>query len=250
MIPVSVTFAGTSCGLPDPDRFFSSYLIQWSERILVLDVSEGTIRALIPLLSKNRNREMTVIISHSHPDHWSGLFLLVQYFHQIKRTEPWQVFLPDHLADQFHTLARLHYLFQERMSVFPVIKPVQAGRISLGEGLELTPILNTHVKKYENFTSARSLQSWSFRIENPDTERWIGFTMDVGSASDVHLLSGTTPTELLVFDGSHLTEGEIRTIVDGLMPVSWIISHYPEKLKSEFPFHCLAKDGQQLEVIL
>jgi len=250
MIPVSVSFTGTSCGLPEPDRFFSSYLIQWSEQLLVLDVSEGTIRALIPLLQEKKERPVTVVISHSHPDHWSGLFLLVQYFHQIKRTEPWQLFLPEHIAEHFQELARLHYLFKERMSVFPDVKPIQSVSISLGDGLVLIPSQNSHVKKYEQFAPAGSLQSWSFRIENPETERWIGFTMDVGSTDDVHLLSANSPTELLIFDGSHLSASEIRTVVDGLMPVSWIISHFPEKLKSEFPFHCLAKDGQQLEVIL
>lgn len=250
MIPVTVSFTGTSCGLPEPDRFFSSYLIKWTDQLLVLDVSEGTIRALIPLLHENKDRPVTVVISHSHPDHWSGLFLLVQYFHQIKRIKPWLLCLPEHVADRFEDLARLHYLFKERMSVFPEVKVIQSGRLSLENGLVLVSSLNSHVKKYEQFAPAGSLQSWSFQIENPETERWIGFTMDVGSKEDVNALSATSPTELLVFDGSHLSANEIREVVDGLMPVSWIISHYPEKLKSEFPFHCLARDGQHLEVTL
>lgn len=250
MLAVTVSFPGTSCGLPETDRFFSSYLIGWNDSLLVLDVSEGTLRALIPHLNENKDRPVTVALSHSHPDHWSGLFLLVQYFHQIKRTEPWQLHLPEHLFSNFQDLARLHYLFKERMSVFPDVYPVQSDRILLGDGLILTPVKNSHVQKYEKFAPAGSLQSWSFRIENLETERWIGFTMDVGTVEDVNLLSANSPTELLILDGSHLSAGEIRTVVDGLMPVSWIISHYPEKIKSEFPFHCLATDGQYLEVTL
>jgi len=247
---VRITFTGTGSGFPEPGRFFSGYLAETQAGSLLLDVNEQSVKSLVPKFKNNPDHPFSCFISHTHPDHWPGLFLLIQFFHQIRRTKPWYLYVPPELDGKVGDLARLHHLYPERLSVFPELRQLTGEPVPALPDLDVQPVASSHMDKYRDWSGGQPCSSFGFRLVNPETGRRIALTMDAGSPEDVLRLAGDRKPELLVLDGSHLSPAEIRELATRLDPVSWMISHYDLGLKQEFPFHYLAGDGQELEVIL
>ncbi len=95
--PFSLTVLGTDGSYPGPGGACSGYLLRSRGFATWLDAGPGTMANLqlhIPLASLD-----AVVISHSHPDHWSdleGLYIAMRYF--LGRQE-FPVYAPEGLRD-------------------------------------------------------------------------------------------------------------------------------------------------------
>ena len=84
---MNLTILGSASGLPEANRAHAALALHDENSILLLDAGEGACSALLrakldPLKLKK------IYITHTHPDHCVGLFMILQYLH-MKKCRRW-----------------------------------------------------------------------------------------------------------------------------------------------------------------
>ena len=102
---LKVTFLGTAGTIPSPNRNPSSILIQFEGIRLLFDCGEGTQRQM--MIAKTGFKIDSVFVTHTHTDHFVGLFGLIETLSLNERTEKLRVFVPEEEVDFVTTLFRM-----------------------------------------------------------------------------------------------------------------------------------------------
>jgi ribonuclease BN (tRNA processing enzyme) len=156
---------GISPGLPNLDTHLSSLYVQAGGKHLLFDCGEGTSHQLLRH-NLDGDKLDAVFISHYHPDHISGIFMLLQMLYLQKRTKPLQLFLPERPAALIEML-QLQYTFIQKFG-FPV-QILDCNEIELYHE-EVSPAQTDHLLGYADVIKASNLpnqmSSYAFRIED------------------------------------------------------------------------------------
>ncbi|MBD3165069.1 MBL fold metallo-hydrolase [bacterium] len=91
---VEVIFLGTGSGRPDPERGGSATLIGHGDNGFLIDAGEGVGRTLVQHAPEWTDRINTLVITHNHADHITGLPMLFMLWKAHGRTRPLDVWLP------------------------------------------------------------------------------------------------------------------------------------------------------------
>ncbi len=102
---LKVTFLGTAGTIPSPNRNPSSILIQFEGIRLLFDCGEGTQRQM--MVAKTGFKIDSVFITHTHTDHFIGLFGLIETLSLNERTEKLRIFVPEEDVKFVTTLFRM-----------------------------------------------------------------------------------------------------------------------------------------------
>jgi ribonuclease BN (tRNA processing enzyme) len=103
---------GTGSGMPELDKNQSSLYVNVNGKHLLFDCGEGVSKQLLKHHLDNNVLD-AIFISHYHPDHISGLFMLLQMLKIQKREKPLQLFLPERPAALVETLQFLYTFIQK-----------------------------------------------------------------------------------------------------------------------------------------
>lgn len=87
MVLLKVTLLGTGGGMPMPDRFLSSLLINYESRKILIDCGEGTQVAMRKFKTGFKSLDI-ICLTHSHGDHIFGLPGLLSTIGNSERTDP------------------------------------------------------------------------------------------------------------------------------------------------------------------
>ncbi len=90
---INVTLIGTGGMVPLPDRFLSSCLIEYNGRSVLLDCGEGT-QISLHKGKLSMNKIDTILLTHCHADHVTGLPGLLLTIGNQGRTEPIYIVAP------------------------------------------------------------------------------------------------------------------------------------------------------------
>ena len=191
-MPDSITFLGTSDGLPSPDRLHASILVRLAGKTILLDAGEPCSHTL-----KHRGESFddidAIFITHPHSDHVGGLPMLLQSMWLEKRRQPLTVFMPEILIAPFRQWIG-HCLLNESRFNFKIhwnpIRPVM--RVS-----KLT------VRSFENSHLSRS-RSFCLLVEGGGKR--IGYSGDIGSVTDLEPL---LPVDVLITELAHPSPSEM-----------------------------------------
>ncbi len=96
MARMTVVFLGTSSAAPTKDRGLPAIAIQREGELVILDCGEGVQREILGL-GMGLNRETTILITHLHGDHVTGLLGLLQTMGLARRTRPLTIVAPSPL---------------------------------------------------------------------------------------------------------------------------------------------------------
>jgi len=149
---IKIYFLGTASGIPTPQRFNTSVVLEASGNIYLFDAGE----ACSSLLIRNKidyRKIRCMFISHMHTDHVSGIFQLIQTL-QLSRTNRYSVkekvinlFVPKEGIDSLKKMFCAFYLM-------PEILPFSLELFSISEAyfykdslMEVRAIANQHLKK-------------------------------------------------------------------------------------------------------
>ncbi|QQG48794.1 MAG: ribonuclease Z [archaeon] len=97
MVNLTVTFLGTSSAAPTRDRSLPAIAIQREGEVILLDCGEGAQRQFLAQ-GLGLNKDMTVLVTHLHGDHVTGLLGLLQTMSLAQRTKPLTVVAPAALS--------------------------------------------------------------------------------------------------------------------------------------------------------
>jgi len=156
---------GTAPGIPVLGKAHSSICVEVHDKNILVDCGEGIAHRL---LKYNLDKDFldAVIITHYHPDHVSGIFMVLQMLYLQKRTKPLSVYLPERIAD-FKGILDLMYLFSGRFDYPLYLKDINSVQPELSA---ITIIPNNHLKGYKRFIDehelANKMLSWSVLINS------------------------------------------------------------------------------------
>ncbi|MDZ4120786.1 MAG: MBL fold metallo-hydrolase [Candidatus Cloacimonadaceae bacterium] len=154
---------GSGPGAPSLDKHLSSIYVDLPEVKLLFDCGDGTYRRLLEHQITKDHLD-AIIISHYHPDHICGIFMVLQMLYLEGRTKPLHLFLPERPA-AFLDILHTFYTFEQKFA-FNL-------KIHLVEEIELyypivTAAINDHLCGYEPIIKSLNLpnamQSYSFKI--------------------------------------------------------------------------------------
>lgn len=196
---------GTGVGLLSPDRTSSALSAEFSDGSLVLfDAGEGCSRAMMRD-GLDLNNIASVHISHTHPDHWSGLTGLLTAWLIDGREKGVTVHGPAPSLRFFREVQKHSLFFDERMSF--QINYLPLVECELRDGWSLRLFTTSHLDKVAELARASGTcdQARGFVLRNGG--KTIVLSQDLGAESDLDgLLEGTT---LLVCESTHVDPADV-----------------------------------------
>ncbi len=93
MVNLTVTFLGTSSAAPTKGRALPAMAIQREGDVIIMDCGEGIQRQILAY-GIGLNKTTTILITHLHGDHVTGLLGLLQTMSLAQRTKPLTIVAP------------------------------------------------------------------------------------------------------------------------------------------------------------
>jgi len=202
---LSFTVLGSSAGLPQPTRTSAGYVLDFGGRLILFDCGGG-VSAAFRKAGYDSLAIDRIFISHTHPDHISDLPLFIQMMYLQGRTggTPVAIYLPGEALDSIRDYFRALYLLPEKLPFETRFLPVPEDGVVEGDGISITPIRNTHMKRYariiDEYGLNHKMQCFSYLIGAG--EKTILYSADLGSETD--LFPYLKNLDLLVVESTHI----------------------------------------------
>jgi ribonuclease BN (tRNA processing enzyme) len=225
-------FVGTSSAKTSIKRFHSSILLKDKDFSLLVDTGEAVTKALLHQYIYF-NSINSILISHLHPDHFSGFPALITQMHLDKRQDPLFVYANINLVEKLQDVLYQSYLFQSRLSFQINFIAFENGiPFSVNNNISIISKRNTHLEKYSEYDVKKQLsfESSSFLITFGNHK--IHFTSDIGSQEDLKLFQSEFPS-LLITETSHITVDDILETAKNPFPHKILLTHYSDEEKSQ-----------------
>jgi len=224
-----VTFLGTSSGKTSLNRFHSSILLSVKNYNLLIDAGDGISRALIHN-QVEFNSVGGILITHLHPDHFTGLPLLIVQMRMTNRVEPLDIYIHENLVDVAKVFLLNTYLLPERIRFEIRYKTFEDNKqVQVADNLNFLARQNTHLQKLERYKSKYprlNFNSSSFLFTSSGKN--IIYTSDIGSSEDLLLFDSVKP-DLLISEVTHISANELLDKAASLSPVMTLLTHYSEE---------------------
>jgi ribonuclease Z len=196
---------------------------------LLIDAGDGISRALINERI-NFNSISGILFTHLHPDHFSGLPVLVVQMKMTNRKETLEIFVHQSLLKVVKEFLINSYLLPERMEFEIEFKTFNNNKkFKVSEDFYFTARKNTHLKDLEMYQSEYpelSLYSASFLFES-ETKKII-YTSDIGSDEDLLLFKEVKP-DLFISEVTHISIQSILKGLEELQPALTYLTHYSDE---------------------
>jgi len=109
LVKLAVTFLGTSAAAPTPDRGLPAVAIRREGEVVLMDCGEGVQRRVLSE-SLGLGSDMTILVTHLHGDHVTGLLGLLQTMSLAQRRKPLDVVGPEKLLRWLEVTAELLHI--------------------------------------------------------------------------------------------------------------------------------------------
>jgi ribonuclease BN (tRNA processing enzyme) len=207
-IKSELIFIGTGSGRASLKRHHSSFLLSGGNYNLLIDAGDGISRALLSA-DISYNKIDGILLTHLHPDHYSGLPSLITQMKMNRRGNDLTIFLHKSIGNFVSGLIYHSYLFPAKLKFninFIFLEDKQT--MTLSKGFSFTPRQNTHLEEYREFANQGELSfscsSFLFNINRTD----IFYSGDVGGKDDLYLFKDSK-IDLMISEITHISPEEI-----------------------------------------
>ena len=153
---MKIRVLGSASGFPVANRHASSYLLEVKGKKVLIDAGEG-VSSQLQKYKVDVNAIESVIITHTHPDHVAGLFLLLQWMFLEKREKSFQIYLSQNAIKKFETILSWFYIIPDIWTFELDVLPVTSGTFFEEDNLQIKAIANTHLSIYKPFAKRYDL---------------------------------------------------------------------------------------------
>jgi len=152
MVKLVVTFLGTSAAVPTEGRGLPSVALKREGEVIIMDCGEGVQRRVLSE-SLGLGGDMTILITHLHGDHVTGLLGLLQTMSLAQRRRPLNIVGPGKLLEWLEVTSDLLHIGLTFPIKFSTAKP----------GL----VLRTSGFRIRAATALHSVEAFAYRVEEP-----------------------------------------------------------------------------------
>ena len=235
---MKITFVGTGSGKVSLNQFHSSILISSQNYNLLVDTGDSISLAL--LTSKiDFNSIDGIVLTHLHPDHFSGLPGLIIQMKMNNRDKPLDVYVHKNLVTVVTEFLLSSYILQERTNFNIFYKTFSDNEfITVLKNFTFLTRKNSHLNKLQKYLSgypSLNLHSSSLCIQVEDKK--IIYTSDIASPEDVFLFKEYF-SEVFICESNHI---DYRLLIEALNKI---------EAKIIYLIHFSQDDSQKLNEIL
>lgn len=221
---MKIIFAGTGSGKESLKRFHSSIFIRSKDHSMLLDCGDGISKALLMLNIKTNSID-SILLSHYHADHFSGIAMLITQMKLEKRTAPLSVFTQANLVKPLKNFLNSAYLFEENLGFKLCLRWFKFGsKQKVSDSISFVPKRNSHIhhKKILKKYPAKNFVSSSFLLNIGSNK--IFYTSDIGSAEDLFLFKNRR-IDYLISETTHVTAGQVLLAAKKLNVSKLFLTH-------------------------
>jgi ribonuclease BN (tRNA processing enzyme) len=250
-----LTILGSASGLPETGRSHAALAVHDERTIFLLDAGEGVCSALLrsrldPLKVK------IIFITHTHPDHCAGLFMLLQYLHMKMHRGEIQIYLPGGAIPAFQDFMNQVYLVNGHINPTYQLLPLEAEH-ELDDEWCLKTYPTHHLQRWQELKlPGLSTEAFAFRLHS--ARRSLFYSGDIASFDDISEV--IQPEDLLIIEGAHIIEvehvlnwaleaGMKRVVITHILPGSaWVQGDLVEQARKQGVEILLAREGMNLVI--
>jgi ribonuclease BN (tRNA processing enzyme) len=221
---VNIKFVGTGSGKTSLKRFYSSLLFKVEDYNLLIDCGDGISKALLEQ-EIHFNQINGILISHLHPDHFSGLFTLLVQMKLNERKEELDLFIHEAIIEQVKKSILQFYIFIERINFDIVFNAFgDEETIKIKSNFSFLSRQNSHLEKYKAYDNEYKLKfnSSSFLFKHDD--KLVFYTADIGKEKDLFLFE-ENHFHVMITEISHIGLGEVLSAFKKMSPEKLILTH-------------------------
>lgn len=213
---INVTLTGTGGMIPLPDRFLASCVIEYNGRKILIDCGEGT-QVSLHKGKISISKIDTILLTHCHADHVTGLPGLLLTIGNSGRTEPLDIIGPRGSISIINSLLVVcGYLpFEVRMSELHDSKPVEFEQI----GLNITSIPLKHHMNCVGYSFELKLKPHFNPEKAKSLNIPVNFWRTLHGGESVKVMDKTITPEMVL--GEERPSIKISYVTD-TRPVDWI----------------------------
>lgn len=200
---MKLTFIGTGSGKVNLKYYHTSFFLQSGKIGLLIDSGDSVSKALLQS-EISLNTISHILISHNHPDHFSGLPNLINQMHLGNRKKKLIIYTHKNLVEITKDSLSINFVFLEKLKFDLEIIGFDYGKdFNVCDSLKITPIKNNHIKnKYKTKSIDEScFVSSSFLIGN--LKKNVLITSDLGDEKDLELFDPYSP-DVLIIESTHV----------------------------------------------
>ncbi len=239
---MKIKILGSGPGIPTLGKNHACVWINFSDKNIILDCGEGTAQQLLKNGLDNAALDV-IAISHYHPDHITGIFMVLQLLHLQERTKPLNIYIPE---DINFFVKMLNYLYTFPKKCTFKINLALTSEITK-DIPEIQVIPSDHMLGYKNLVRqnnfSNQLISYSFLIRY--NAKQVLYSSDLDSTKSIEKYF--PKTDLLIIDALHPEPDEILTIpgkTDARIILNHGLSEKLEKIISDERFEIANEENE------
>jgi ribonuclease BN (tRNA processing enzyme) len=197
---------------------------------MLVDAGDGISKAL---LAQNVHHDEIdgIVITHLHPDHFSGLASLIIQMKMSRRTKQLDLFCSEDISENLKTYLKISYVDSEKLDFELKINRVQSNfNVVVSPGLSFIARKNTHLIHYEEEFDKERLSSSCISLLFQFDGKNIFYTGDIGGKNDLNLFQDY-PIDIIIAEVTHV---DLKYIIDfalkkGINKI--LLTHIPDELE-------------------
>jgi ribonuclease Z len=228
-----IVILGSSSGMPSVHRGCSSWVLETSNKNgYLFDCGEGVSSSILRF-DIDHNKIDTIFVTHTHSDHISGLFLLLQMMYLTGREEPLKLYLPEEAISGVKDFLKLIYLFPEKFAFDLYFFSINQGLFFENSELKISAYPNQHLIENKELIEKKGLPNKmeSFCLEIRHDGKKIVYSGDVGALEDLEVV--TRNAKLLITECMHVNLEDLIHLIKKNKVESAIFTHIPPELEKE-----------------
>ncbi|MGA9293013.1 MAG: MBL fold metallo-hydrolase [Ignavibacteriaceae bacterium] len=223
-----IKFIGTGSGKTSLKRYHSAFLISHKGYTLLVDAGDGISKAIlsqkIPFSSING-----ILLTHLHPDHYTGLASLIVQMKLTGRNNSLQIIVHKKLKKVIENYLLSSYLLKERMNFKLFIETFDHNKsFKLNDSFSFIGKQNSHLNKYKEYSSANELNFLSSSILFGIDEKHIFYTGDVGKKEDLYLFK-SHKSDIIISEVTHVSIEDLLEALTHLKPEKLYLNHISDE---------------------
>lgn len=197
---------GSASGMPELNKHHAAIMFSYNNKNLLIDAGEGVSQQLLKY-GYDKDFLDDIIITHFHPDHISGVFMLLQMLYLQERTKDLRLFIPEDIG-YFSKMLEAFYLFPVKFKFkLQILTLNKTNEIHS----EIKIIPNSHLEKYKELSTAipHSYKNHSILI---NAEKKILYTSDIPDFSSFS--EKDLKVDLIILDALHPPSSKIKDFIE------------------------------------